>query len=114
EDTNARVIHFIAKRGGVGGGVEEERLEAIEGFQGEGDAIGAEGVAEGLISFNSPFPFIGGAAASGQIADRGEQGSGLDRGSCLGDSLYASFYMGDRLGANGGVIGDEAEAWEDD
>jgi len=72
QHADARVANFVEECNGIGGGVEKERLSAIDGLDAEGHLVLVEDVAkglEGLEIFDGPAPLLAGAAAAWQVAD---------------------------------------------
>ena len=114
EDPNTRVVDLIAKADSVAGGVQEVSLEAVQGFDGESDAVGVEDGCDGLIRFDGPVPFVVGAAAAGEIANGTVERSGDDFCAAVGRGFDGVGEMPAGFRARGGIRGNQAEAFDED
>ena len=113
QNADVGVVDLSAEFVGIGGSVQKVSLEAVERFYRERDAIGGESVAQLLQAIDRILPFIGGAAAAGEIADGAVHGTAKDSGSGFGNGLDEVFEMLDSTCADGGFVADWAEAWQE-
>src|SRR5580693_8642712 len=59
QNADPRVVNGLAQTDGVFRGIQEVSLEAVQGFDGDLDAVTFEYGSELLITLHRPIPFVG-------------------------------------------------------
>src|SRR5258708_6049616 len=110
QNPDIRVVDLIAQRHGVGSGIEEGSLEAVERLDGNCHVVPRQHRAERLIALHRPLPLVRRTAPSRQISHRRIQRSGDDLRAHFGRCLDAFFQVHARLLANRRIVRNHAQA----
>ena len=93
QNADTRIVNGIAQRHGVFRGIQEIRLEAIQRFDGDLDAVTLEHGSELLITLDRPLPFVSGSAAPRQVSHGRIQRAADQSGSHVGGRLYTVLHV---------------------
>src|SRR5690349_15582043 len=109
QDPNLRMVDLVTERHRVGGRVEKVSLEAVQGLNGDSDAVPLEHRAKRLVTLHRPFPLIRGAPPPGQIADRRIERPGHDLRAYFGRGFDAILHVGARFLPDGSIVRDHVQ-----
>jgi hypothetical protein len=88
EYANVRVANLLGKFRGIGGRVQKVGLEPVYWFDGEGNLMCGERIAQGLKAFDRPSPFIAGSTPAGQVPNRAVERPGNNLHARLSSNFH--------------------------
>ena len=70
QNPDVRITDLFGQCGCIGGRVEEVGFKTVERLDRQGDIVGGQHVAQGLVALHGPFPFVESSPPARQVANR--------------------------------------------